>query len=625
MNTFDKRTKIYVTGITTDWVSLKFNYNEDLIFEVKKLSTRDRRYDAERKYWLVRTQCIPGLYQRLDQDLYDLSDLGKAVRLCANAAGNRLQNQNSAVMQPSLIPAAGVQPQPYINKIEGYVDYKKRRVLESNAFELTTVDPNRYESITLNYPEKCTVTPYEHQEYGARILVGEKKFILADTMGLGKTLTSIIAAYNVPGRKLIICPASLRLNWRNELVRFGIPREDILVISDGKTLRERLSDDIQWTIINYDNLRTIPQVMPLRSWSRRFGVAIFDEAHYCKSVTASGKPKADRGKNAMEIAQNIRYLYLLSGTPLSNHTCDIYLLLKMIGAKVADNWYDFANVYCDAHMDYHWKYDGASNMDVLHKRLTHYMLRRKTEDVLQLPEKIRSYIPCEAEMKEYEAEMKAYYEAKEDPDDSFCALAALQKLKRALARGKVKETIALAKDLVENDQPVVIYTCYVDVAKTIAKAFSKTSTMVIGEMNGEERQKSVDDFQAGKKKVIVLTVGAGSVGLTLTKSNIVMFNDFDYVASSMRQAEDRIWRIGQRNSCSILYVYADNCDMDDTLKNMLDKKLTTIGSVIDGKAESLVSEEDNDARNVLAQRLMALKKKRLEKPKRGRKKKVQDE
>ena len=84
--------------------------------------------------------------------------------------------------------------------------------------------------------------------------------------------------------------------------------------------------------------------------------------------------------------------------------------------------------------------------------------------------------------------------------------------------------------------------------------------------------------------------------MTLTKSDVVVFNDFDYTAANIRQAEDRIWRIGQRNNCSIFFVYADKCMIDESLCEMLDNKLSNMGVIIDGTEDSLITEEDEIGR-----------------------------
>ena len=131
---------------------------------------------------------------------------------------------------------------------------------------------------------------------------------------------------------------------------------------------------------------------------------------------------------------------------------------------------------------------------------------------------------------------------------------------------------------------------------------------ITGSVSEEERQKAVEEFQSGEKKVIVCTISAGGVGLTLTRSDIVVFNDFDYTAANMRQAEDRIWRIGQRNACSIYYIYADGCGMDEKLRVMLDRKLSNMGMIIDGRKEALVTEQDSGSQLTLLRNLMDMKK-----------------
>ena len=192
----------------------------------------------------------------------------------------------------------------------------------------------------------------------------------------------------------------------------------------------------------------------------------------------------------------------------------------------------------------------------------------------------------------------------QDDDERTQAFAVLGKMKQAAALGKVEKTCALISDLLENGKSVVAYTCYLESADKICEKFGNDCVRITGDVSTAERQTAVEQFQSGEKKVIVCTVAAGGVGLTLTKSDVVVFNDFDYSAANMRQAEDRIWRIGQRNACSIFYIYADKCLLDETLCSMLDKKLSNMGKIIDGREEELITKEDASNQAILLKKLM---------------------
>ena len=296
------------------------------------------------------------------------------------------------------------------------------------------------------------------------------------------------------------------------------------------------------------------------------------------------------------------------------------MLLKMVDSPLSKNWFAFANRYCGATRNsFGWEYDGSTNQEELNRRLGKCLLRRRIENILDMPQKLRSYIPVEADLRDYDRLLNKYLTSQDD--DSNQALAMLGRMKQAVALGKTEKTCALISDLLENGKSVVAYTCYLDAADKICEKFSGICVRITGDVSEAERQLAVEKFQSGERKVIVCTVAAGGVGLTLTRSDVVVFNDFDYSAANMRQAEDRIWRIGQRNVCSIFYIYADKCLLDETLCTMLNRKLSNMGKIIDGKEDALITEEDTSNQAVLLKKLMEMKNSAQKKnvKKRGRK------
>ncbi|MBQ6518416.1 MAG: DEAD/DEAH box helicase [Anaerolineaceae bacterium] len=627
--------KINVAAVSDNKITVYFKYNQFVIEVIKNtVPYQNRSYISENKTWTFGCEYIPTIVNNLMKSnrngegvFTEVSALVEAYGRYCNNTGKKneieIPQQPERLQQPFLfedIDSIKASIQPVKNKeIKFEASIKKTSdefsdFFPSDDFFGSFFTEKKPLTDDLKYPDGTDFKPYEHQVEGAHVLLKGKKYILADTMGLGKTFTSIIAAYNNPGRRLIITPASLKLNWKKEINRFGVPEENIRVVS-GKTFKEDIEGKEDWVILNYDLLRKLGGMMSPARWAKQFKTAIFDEAHYCKAVNNRGLPGSQRGTYALEIAKNIPNVYLLSGTPITNKTKDIYMLLKMIGSPIAEKWFVFATRYCDAHRNnFGWECDGASNREELNRRLRSCLLRRRTEDVLTMPQKIRSFIPVEADLREYNSLLNEYLQSKEE--DSECALAALGKLKQAVALGKVDNSCALISDLLENGKSVVVYTCYLDVVNKIEERFAGDCVRITGSVSADERQKAVEEFQAGKKRVIVCTIAAGGVGLTLTKSDVVVFNDFDYTAANIRQAEDRIWRIGQKNRCSIFFVYADKCVLDETLCNMLNGKLSNMGVIVDGKEESLITEEDENNQMILLQQLMEMKKKRILKRKR---------
>lgn len=589
--------RINVASVKDGRASIYFKYHEEAVSILKAaVPGSSRRFCRENRTWDVDIRCLPDLIKCFAQcsvggTYYECSSLISVYsKYCEkNGMKNELADVNAAVP---------VQEELFSSQRIPEKTYEMKEIIPEAYFEIS--DPCFPIPVQ---PAGSGIRPYPHQITGAGILLENRKYVLADTMGLGKTFTAILAAYNRTGRKLIVTPASLKLNWRNEIIRFGIPESDICVISS-KTVKDDLKNGADWVIVNYDSLRCVQREVPVISWAKNFAVAVFDEAHYCKALNAKGEPGSIRAKFSVQISGVVPNVYLLTGTPITNKAKDIFMLLKMVDSPLAKNWFAFAHRYCGASRNsFGWQFDGASNREELNRKLRDCMLRRRIENILDMPQKIRSFIPVEADLKEYDRILNRYISC----DESGDALAALGAMKQAVAIGKTEKTCELISDLLENGKSVVVYTCYLDPAERIFNHFRDDCVKITGDVSAEARQDAVEQFQNGEKKVIVCTVSAGGVGLTLTRSDVVVFNDFDYSAANMRQAEDRIWRIGQRNACSIFYVYADKCLLDESLCDMLNKKLSNKGKIIDGKEDALITDDDTANRSVLLKKLLEMK------------------
>ena len=605
--------KINVASVKDNRAAIYFKYNEAAVSILKSAVPQNgRRFCRENKTWDVDIQSFPSLVKMFAECsvggmYFECSSLISIYQKYCESHGIDCPFSR----MDEIIP---VQPELFDAKTAEKKPYPMNEILPSGFNKDLDIA-----GFVPEIPEGSSFRPYPHQVSGAAVLLKNHKYILADTMGLGKTFTAILAAYGTKGRKLIVTPASLKLNWRNEIMKFGIPEEDICVISS-KTVSEDLKNNAEWAVVNYDSLRCVHREIFVSQWASDFSVVVFDEAHYCKAVNAKGAPGSIRSRLSLEIAKSVPNVYLLTGTPITNKTKDIFMLLKMVDSPLSKNWFAFANRYCGAARNsFGWEYDGSTNQEELNRMLGKCLLRRRIENILDMPQKLRSYIPVEADLRDYDRLLNKYLTSQDD--DSNQALAMLGRMKQAVALGKTEKTCALISDLLENGKSVVAYTCYLDAADKICEKFSGSCVRITGDVSEAERQQAVEKFQGGEKKVIVCTVAAGGVGLTLTKSDVVVFNDFDYSAANMRQAEDRIWRIGQRNACSIFYIYADKCLLDETLCTMLNRKLSNMGKIIDGKEDALITEEDTSNQAILLKKLMAMKNSAQKKnvKKRGRK------
>ena len=246
------------------------------------------------------------------------------------------------------------------------------------------IKDNEVKNVVIDYNKYQHRMPMTHQVEAIEKLVRNKKFILADDMGLGKTTSTIIAALETGAKKiLVICPASLKINWQREIENYS---DRTVYIAEGK----KFSDEHDFVIINYDILKNFHDIKKkddsiiLKS---KFDLVIMDEAHMISN------PQAQRTKIVNDIISRIERVWLLSGTPMTSRPMNYYNLLNIVDSPVAMNWMAYAKRYCNG-FQFNvgkrkvWNVQGATNLDELRERTQTHILRRLKEDVLDLPEKI---------------------------------------------------------------------------------------------------------------------------------------------------------------------------------------------------------------------------------------------
>jgi SWI/SNF-related matrix-associated actin-dependent regulator 1 of chromatin subfamily A len=229
---------------------------------------------------------------------------------------------------------------------------------------------------------------YNFQKEG--IAFGLKKngrFLLADEMGVGKTIQAIgiSSAFISDWPVLVICPSSLKYNWRDEILEWLQPiinHDRIQIIS---TAKDELIKEKDFFIISYDlSIRMEAELL-----EKNFQFIIADEAHYIKSR------EAKRSKILMPIMQRCKRLIFLSGTPILSKPVEIYNIVRCLRPDIFDKFIDFSERYCEAKKGpFGWDYSGASNIRELNYLLNSLMIRRLKKDVLQeLPPKKRQKVP----------------------------------------------------------------------------------------------------------------------------------------------------------------------------------------------------------------------------------------
>lgn len=429
---------------------------------------------------------------------------------------------------------------------------------------------------------------FKHQEDGIKFLMKNKKCILADDMGLGKTYQSIVAALESGAeRVLIICPSSLKINWMREVQNFC---DDVSIITGSYW------NPARFTIINYDILKNFHTVKEknkeYEEWELRREIAdfnpdllILDEAHYVKNH------KSKRGAILKDLSKNFscERVWLLTGTPIANRPMDYYNLLSIIDSPITNNWVHYAKTYCEGKRfrkggKYVWVTKGASNLDELASKTKRTILRRKKEDVLDLPEKLITPVYLELENVDGYKSVWEDYLAKRKLEgkkgNPARDLVEMTLLRTFIAMETVPYSIEKAEEALELNKKVIIFCNFNDEMDAFNRHFGNKAVCVRGGMTDKQKQLSVDRFQEDDScKVFVGQIKAAGVGLTLTKAEIVIMNSLDWVPGNHEQAEDRAYRIGQKETVNIYYMLMDDT-IDTLVWDILNEKKKIIGTIM---------------------------------------------
>jgi SWI/SNF-related matrix-associated actin-dependent regulator 1 of chromatin subfamily A len=460
------------------------------------------------------------------------------------------------------------------------------RITETQEFhdfwlpKAAIIKDNTVKNVVINYDKYSHRPPLDHQKESIQKLVENKKFILADDMGLGKTTSTIIAALESGSKKvLIICPATLKINWKREIENYS---NKSIYISEGKNF----NGDADFVIINYDiikNFHTTKKKENSQILDSNFDLVIVDEAHYIKNATAQ------RTKLINDLVKKVDRLWLLTGTPMTSRPMDYFNLLSLVDSPVAKNWMAYAIRYCQGYQFNAggrkiWNVTGASNLEELRDRTAGLTLRRLKENVLNLPDKIITPVYLRLKSKMYEAIMGEYYDwYDKNPEESkslTVQFTKLTKIRQVIADEKITQTIELAENIIEQGKKVIIFCNFTDSLEKITEHFGKIAVKLNGTMSKTEKQYSVDQFQENDKiKVFVGNIKAAGVGITLTAAEAVIFNDLSFLPSDHAQAEDRSYRYGQKCNVLVYYPIFENT-IEGIIYDILNNKKQVIATVM---------------------------------------------
>jgi len=431
---------------------------------------------------------------------------------------------------------------------------------------------------------------YDFQREGVAYCLEHERVIIGDQPGLGKTgqaIAAVTAADAFPC--LVISPNSLRINWHREFEMWSSAKPLILSDSSKDTFQFYAQTGMNNVFIaNYESLKKyfvqkIEQpILPngkkspltlkhirFKESIKIFKSVIVDESHRCKDL------KTQQTKFVKGITSGKKYIFLLTGTPVVNKPKD---LIPQIGILDKMNHFGgfpmFSKLFVDSDKNY-------KELNVLLNR--HCFYRREKKDVLkQLPDKVRQAVYCDiTSRKEYNDAMAdlgdylaRYRQASDEQIQRSLRgeiMVRIGILKNISARGKIGDVVDYVSDIVDSGEKIILFTHLIEVSDMLKTHFPAAVT-ILGKDSLETRQANIDKFQNDPKcQVIICSIKAAGVGITLTASSRVAFVELPWHPADCEQCEDRAHRIGQKDSVQATYFLGKDT-IDEHIYSLIGEK-----------------------------------------------------
>ena len=482
-------------------------------------------------------------------------------------------------------------------------DRKAARAARAKLFvQARTLLASRAHDADIDVPSPAGREYLPYQRAAVAFGLPRPNVLFADEMGLGKTIEAlgVINADPEARRVLIVCPASLKLNWARECEHWLVDRGPIGIA--GKTFPA----GAQVVIVNYELLG---------KWEAElegpWDVLVADECHYVKNKDAK--------RSKALFALRARRKLFLTGTPVLNRPVELWTIVNYLEPDEFDKFWDFAALYCDPKKNrFGWEFNGATNLEDLHDRLrSTIMVRRTKAEVLpDLPPKRRQVIELASDhiasliavetgaWQEHQRrlnELRAISRA--DTEQTEAELTALRqgvntafgelaKLRQATALAKVPLVVEHVKSILDEAGKLVVFAHHRAVIKELAEAFGDAAVTLKGDDDVAKRQAAVDRFQDDPTcRIFIGSITAAGFGLTLTASAHVLFAELDWVPARLTQAEDRTHRIGQKDSVLVQHLVLQD-SLDARMVGTLLKKQRVVDQVTDGSVQDELFDTD---------------------------------
>jgi SNF2 family DNA or RNA helicase len=415
---------------------------------------------------------------------------------------------------------------------------------------------------------------------------------LADDMGLGKTVQvlAILLQRAPAGPSLVIAPASVCLNWLDEIQRFT-PTLKPVRLEDrlrDKTVQELKPFDVM--VVSYGLLMNEAELLASRIWE----TIVLDEAQEIKNI------KAKRSQAAMSL--NGRFRIITTGTPVENHLGELHTLFNFINPGLLGSARHFYNTFADPIE----RRQDESVLGRLKKIIQPFMLRRMKPDVLsELPPLTEvmmhvDFYPGEAGLYEVlrknAVTMIESSRTKKGADDHFRLFREIMKLRQACCHSRLIHPASrlpgakldlfenLISDLLENDHKVLVFSQFVGYLSLIREVLDRREIRyryLDGHTPLPERKREIDAFQSGQGDVFLISLKAGGMGLNLTAADYVIHTDPWWNPAVESQAAARAHRIGQQRPVTVYRLVVRNT-IEEKIMALHEHKRNLAGTLLEG-------------------------------------------
>lgn len=465
-----------------------------------------------------------------------------------------------------------------------------------------------------NMDSLLKTTLYPYQKEGIRFAFSKGKSIIADEMGLGKTVQAIGCAElmrkaGLISSVLVLCPASLKYQWKKEIEKFT---DSVAVIVEGPQdkRRELYRSQSFYRIVSYNTMSN-----DIRTFGNAYAEClIMDEVQRLKNWNTQISRAARKIKSD--------YTIVLSGTPLENKLVELYSVMEFVDQYCLGPYYKFIDE--TTVKDEGGKILSYKNLNLVGERLANRLVRRRKADIeLQLPERTQQnlFVPMTSRQREIHDELKAgvaqivskwrrsHFLSDVDRKRLMLLLSQMRMVcdstyildQETRFDTKVEETMNIVQEVVESgDDKIVIFSQWERMTRLIATELEKLGVgyaSLNGKVPSEKRNALVEKFWNEPSCRVFISTDTGSTGLNLQIASRVINLDLPWNPSVLEQRVGRVHRIGQRRNIQVLNMISQD-SFEERMLATLEVKASLFEGILDNGDDTVVL-DDSRMNNIL--------------------------